>query len=126
MEGGGLSDVGELDGRMERLRGMAVELGHVEDGDGKSREERRSRREGDMRKKMSVEVVKRVLGAPGTLRILLDEEKDEEADKEWTFVRARLDEWEGVKGVAEVKAQCEGIMSTSSSDEDGEENAKDQ
>lgn len=125
--GGGLSDVGELDGRMERLRGMAGSLAGSGEEDGKGREERRRRREGEVKRKMGVEVVKRVLGAPGTLRGLLDEEKDEEAEKEWMFVKAQLEEWDGVKGVAEVKAQCEAIMSTSSSDDDdGDQNEKEQ
>jgi hypothetical protein len=56
------------------------------------------------------ETVKRVLGAPDRLRSFLREQKREEAEKDWAEVEGLLRNWEGVKGVAELRAACEEIM----------------
>lgn len=109
--GGGLSEVGELDGRMDRLRKMASTLGSREQGDVQTRERRRRHRQEASQQKTKVELVKRVLAAPTTLKSLLDEEQDAEAEKEWEYVKTYLETWEDVKGVAQIKAQCESLMS---------------
>lgn len=52
------------------------------------------------------ETVKWVLGAPERLKGLKEQGKDEEVRKEWEEVRGLLDQWEGVKGVDEVRGKC--------------------
>jgi hypothetical protein len=52
------------------------------------------------------ETVKWVLGAPERLKGLKEQGKDEEVRKEWEEVRGLLDQWEGVKGVDEVRRKC--------------------
>ena len=56
------------------------------------------------------ETVKWVLATPERLRGFLSEQKREEAEKDWAEVEALLTNWEGVRGVAELKAACEEIM----------------
>lgn len=118
---GGLSEVSELEGRMKKLGDLANSLGSPGLSDANTREHRRKSREEAIQQRKKSDLVKRVLAAPTTLRSLLDEDKDEEAEAEWTIVRKCLDAWTGVKGVAEIKSQCEAIMNASSDEEDGEE-----
>jgi vacuolar protein sorting-associated protein 51 len=61
----------------------------------------------DRRKQAERETVKWVLGAPDRLTTLLNEGKNEEAEKDWVEVDRLLKKWEGVKGVTEVRAACE-------------------
>lgn len=56
------------------------------------------------------ETVKWVLGTPDRLRRFLSEHKREEAEKDWAEIEKLLTKWEGVKGVAELRAACEEIM----------------
>ncbi|KAK3069060.1 hypothetical protein LTR53_012897 [Teratosphaeriaceae sp. CCFEE 6253] len=67
--------------------------------------------EGRMReKKVQQETVKWVLAAPDGLRRLVDEGKKEEAESQWTEISRLLDQWEGVKGVAQVRRGCEDAL----------------
>lgn len=118
--GGGLSEVGELDGRMDRLRKMTTSLASPEQGDTQARRDRRKCRHEVAQQKTNAELVKRVLAAPNTLQSLLDEEEDAEAEKEWEYVKAYLEAWKDVKGVTEVRTRCESIMSTSLDEEEHE------
>jgi hypothetical protein len=64
---------------------------------------------GDQR--LEKETVMWALGAPVRLEKLLDEEKRQEAEDDWREVRTLLDAWGEVKGVAELRVACEGVMS---------------
>ncbi|CAL5866231.1 uncharacterized protein PFLUO_LOCUS438 [Penicillium psychrofluorescens] len=57
------------------------------------------------------ETVMWVIEAPARLEKLLVEDKREEAAEDWKEVRTLLDAWGDVKGVAEVREACEGVMS---------------
>ncbi|KAF2500661.1 hypothetical protein BU16DRAFT_614383 [Lophium mytilinum] len=67
-------------------------------------------KEGREGKAGAKETVRWVLDAPRRLRDLVDEGKEEEADKEWEIVREVLEKWRGVKGVKEVGMECEAII----------------
>ncbi|KAF2813893.1 uncharacterized protein BDZ99DRAFT_436473 [Mytilinidion resinicola] len=67
-------------------------------------------KEGGEGKQGARETVRWVLDAPRRLRELVDEGKEEEADKEWEVVSAVLEKWRGVKGVKEVGMECEAII----------------
>ena len=56
------------------------------------------------------ETVRWVLGTPRRLRNLMDDEKEEEAAKEWEEVSKILGKWKNVAGVEELKAACESIL----------------
>ncbi|KAK2759813.1 hypothetical protein FQN54_002547 [Arachnomyces sp. PD_36] len=56
------------------------------------------------------DTVKWVLDAPRRLEMLMADGKSEEARSDWGQVKGLLTKWEGVKGVAEVRAACEEIM----------------
>ncbi|XP_014554978.1 hypothetical protein COCVIDRAFT_103623 [Bipolaris victoriae FI3] len=62
------------------------------------------------KKRRQKETVKWVLDTPRRLQILVDQEREEEAEKEWEEVSAILDKWKGVAGVQELRVQCEAIM----------------
>lgn len=62
------------------------------------------------KKRRQKETVKWVLDTPRRLQILVDQEREEEAEKEWEEVSAILDKWKGVAGVQELREQCEAIM----------------
>jgi hypothetical protein len=56
------------------------------------------------------DTVKWVLGAPERLRGLKEQGKEEDMRKEWDEVRGLLEQWEGVKGVDEVRRKCEQVV----------------
>lgn len=56
------------------------------------------------------ETVRWVLGAAKRLEWLVKQGRREEAKEEWQEVEGLLRRWEGVKGVEEVKRECEGVM----------------
>lgn len=56
------------------------------------------------------DTVKYALNTPDRLRRLLREDKREEAEKDWEEIKQLLEKWDGVKGVAELRAACEEIM----------------
>lgn len=55
--------------------------------------------------------VRWILDTPRRLQDLIDQEKDEDADKEWEEVSKILDKWGMVSGVAKLREECEAIMS---------------
>lgn len=63
-----------------------------------------------VRKRKQRETVRWVLDAPKRLGRLLDGEKRVEAEKDWSEIKGLLDKWEGVRGVEEVRAECEKVM----------------
>jgi hypothetical protein len=54
--------------------------------------------------------VRWVLDAPSRLRMLLESDRREEAEKQWKDVSRLLSKWEGTKGVSEVREACMVIM----------------
>lgn len=62
------------------------------------------------KKRTQKETVKWVLDTPRRLRLLIDQERDEDAEKEWEEVSQILDQWKDVAGVKELREECEGIM----------------
>lgn len=68
------------------------------------------------KKRRQKQTVKWVLDTPRRLQILVDQERQEEAEKEWEQVSSILEQWEGVTGVDELREECEAIMH----DEDSE------
>lgn len=106
-DGKGLTEVGKLEAQMEGLRMTVRELAGPEDSsDAAERAARKKAKERNRQK----EVVKWVIGAPTRFRQMLDEEKTEEAEKQWAVVRGYLDHWTGVSGVSELRRTCEDIM----------------
>jgi len=62
------------------------------------------------RKLKQQETVRWVLGTPGRLRDLMDQEQEEEAAKEWEEVSKILDKWNHVAGGEDLRAACESIL----------------
>ncbi|KAF2018287.1 hypothetical protein BU24DRAFT_168004 [Aaosphaeria arxii CBS 175.79] len=62
------------------------------------------------RKRSRRDTVQWVLDTPRRLSALVDEDKEEEAEKEWAEVSKILDKWKGVPGVDDLRQQCEEIM----------------
>jgi vacuolar protein sorting-associated protein 51 len=97
-------------------------MGYIADTARELSREGEAQRRGSVDRKGSMEkdkkeTVRWVLGAPRRLRDLLDAGKREEAEREWKDVRGLLDRWEGVKGVQEVKRECEGVMEPMAAEE---------
>lgn len=121
-QGGGLSEVGELEGKIEKLRSMVRDITNVKNEEEMRAEAevRRQRREEKERQEKR-DLVKWVLAAPARLRRMIEEDKDEEADKEWEIVKTYLDAWEGVKGVDRVRKACEDVMQQSDVEDENED-----
>ncbi|KAK2858432.1 hypothetical protein FQN49_004735 [Arthroderma sp. PD_2] len=51
-----------------------------------------------------------VLGTPKRLKLLLDSGKRAEAESDWSEIRSLLSKWDGVKGVNELRAECEMLV----------------
>ena len=76
----------------------------------KTSEERR-RPDGDAEEKgRQRETVRWILAAPRRLSGLVEAGRREEAVRDWREVRGLLGEWEGVRGVDEVREACEEVM----------------
>lgn len=56
------------------------------------------------------QLVRWVLDAPERLQKMRQEGHIESARKEWEQVKTHLADWEGVKGVDQVKEECEEVM----------------
>lgn len=54
--------------------------------------------------------VRWVLDAPGRLRMLMENNQREEAEKQWTDVSKLLAKWNGVRGVDEIRKACSATM----------------
>ncbi|KAF7714852.1 Uncharacterized protein PECH_000019 [Penicillium ucsense] len=63
------------------------------------------------------DTVRWVLSAPGRLEKLIEAGKQGEADQDWDEVKHLLEAWREVKGVAEVRAACERVMTKSIEEE---------
>jgi len=62
------------------------------------------------KKRKQKETVRWVLDTPRRLQIMVEQEREEEAEKEWEEVSRILDKWKGVAGVQELRKRCEAIM----------------
>lgn len=62
------------------------------------------------RKRKQRDTVRWVLDTPRRLQELVDQDKEEEAEKEWREVNKLLANWKGVSGVQELQEQCEEIL----------------
>ncbi|KAL1968237.1 hypothetical protein VTN77DRAFT_2072 [Rasamsonia byssochlamydoides] len=82
----------------------------IREGEEQSRRVQEAKSAGADGKTAERETVKWVLGTPDRLRNFLSQQKREEAEKDWAEVEKLLSRWEGVKGVAELRAACEEIM----------------
>lgn len=69
-----------------------------------------SEREAVAKKQQQKQTVRWVLDTPRRLRGLLQEERDEEAEKDWGEVSSILDGWNGIAGVKELREECGDIM----------------
>jgi uncharacterized Zn finger protein (UPF0148 family) len=64
----------------------------------------------ETKKRNQKETVRWVLDTPRRLQELVDQDKEEEADKDWEEVSKILEKWKGVSGVQELRQQCEEIL----------------
>ncbi len=99
---GGLDGVEALQENMAALEGMVRTLG-PEDVDEEGRERRSRRKER--------QVVRWVLDAPDRIASMVEKGKREDAEMDFARVKRILDDWEGVRGVEEVRRQCQQAMS---------------
>jgi hypothetical protein len=72
------------------------------------------------RKRKQKETVRWVLDTPRRLQHLVDEEKEEEAEREWQEVSRILAKWAHVPGVETLKQQCEAILQGSDEEDESE------
>lgn len=84
-----------LSASMHERPGKAKTEVRVEIDDGKSKER---------------DTVRWVLDTPRRLREMLDDDREEEAEKEWVDVKRILEKWKGVGGVEELWEECEEIF----------------
>lgn len=61
-------------------------------------------------KERQKDTVRWVLGAPDRLKELKEQGKEDEMGREWDEVKGLLEQWEGVKGVYEVRRKCEEVV----------------
>lgn len=62
------------------------------------------------KKRKQQDTVRWVLDTPRRLQTMMDQERQEEAEKDWEEISTILDKWKGVAGVQEIREQCEAIM----------------
>jgi vacuolar protein sorting-associated protein 51 len=100
-----------LRGRMAGLEESVRSLG----SEGRSAED-----EGQRKRRKERETVKKVLEAPTRIEELVRSGQREEAEMEWARTKRWLDAWNGVKGVDEVRKQCQEIITrTTRTSEEG-------
>lgn len=63
-----------------------------------------------VRRRHEKDTVRWVLDTPRRLQSLIDEDREDEADKDWEEVTKILDRWQGINGVKELRTRCEEIM----------------
>lgn len=97
-----VGDLEKLQPAVEGIGRIAEELDKLrrsDGGEGVSRKEKQKR-----------ELVRWVVGAPARFERYLEEGMREEMESEWRDVSNALDKWHGVKGVEEIRSNCEEIM----------------
>ena len=68
--------------------------------------------EAQVRQRDQKTTVRWVLDAPTRLRVLLENDQKDEAEKQWAEVSNLLSKWDGVRGVSEVRQACMDNMRT--------------
>lgn len=112
--GAAQSNTSDLAG-MHALDSLGKAVAHVADtarslaGDVKESEKRSL--ENSRRRQRELQAVKALLQAPETLRVLIEDGKNDEAESRWREVNALLGKWSAVKGTKEIKESCEKFMS---------------
>ena len=96
--------VGRIAAMAERIVGPAKASGGQEKEDGTSHNTSKTD------KQRQLATVRWVLAAPERIKSLQDSGKQDEASDEWREIKDILTKWKDVKGVSEVKEQCEKIM----------------
>jgi vacuolar protein sorting-associated protein 51 len=77
--------------------------------------------EAESRRNNEKETVRWVLDTPRRLQALIDQDKEEEAEKEWAEVKSILVKWKRVAGVQELAQQCEEILQEEEEDDEDED-----
>ena len=96
--------VGRIATMAEGIVGPAKAHASHEKEDGISQSSSRTDKQGQ------VATVRWVLAAPERFKSLQDSGQQNEAANEWKEIKDILTKWKDVKGVGEVKEQCEKIM----------------
>ena len=97
------------------LAGLGINVqGDAADGEAKADVEKRERRARER------ETVRWVLDTPRRLRRLLDEERVEEARKDWDEISATLEKWTTVAGAEQLRLTCEAILNADESESGSE------
>lgn len=105
--------VARIAGMAEGIAGAAAVAAAARDsrsGGGQGEEMNEAEMQSLERKQQQQAAVRWVLGTPSRLKSLRDDGKQEEAAGDWEEVKSLLQEWEGVRGVNEVRDQCECLM----------------
>jgi vacuolar protein sorting-associated protein 51 len=112
MEEGTVGDVKEVEGRVGGIVGVVATLGGRGDVD--------VRRKGEKEEKDRREVVRWVVEAPQRWSGVIGDGREAEAIEEWRVVKKILGKWEGMRGVDEVRKSCEEVMSTATTQQNGD------
>lgn len=113
----GLARMKGLEDKLDRLMGGFGDLvGKKDMSEADARRARIQQRRTRQEEQKQRELVSWVLSAPQRLQDLIDEDKRDEAEKEWEDVQAILDKWQGVKGVHEVRDACNKALEQESDD----------
>ena len=112
MEEGTAGDVKEVEGRVEGIVGVVETLGSRRDAD--------VRRKGRKEENDKREVVRWIVEAPQRWREIIGDGREAEAMEEWSVVKDIVGKWDGVRGVDEVLQRCEEVMSTVTTQPNGD------
>jgi hypothetical protein len=96
------------DSHQSKEEGLGISIRVEQDEKNKAEVEKKRRQQ---------DTVRWVLDTPRRLQVMIDQDQDEQAEKEWDEVSRVLDKWKGVTGVQELKEQCEAIMQEEDEDD---------
>ena len=102
-------NVGSLEKLQPAVEGIARMAAYLDRGR-KSGAGGHDGRESLRAEKQKREAVRWVVGAPGRFEGYVEEGQMEEMKSEWKSISKTLDKWQGVKGVDEIRINCEQIM----------------
>ena len=98
-----LEGVEKLGEKLDCLLKIVKDLGPVQREDTQRLVEARER-------KRQKETVKWALDAPNRLQAMIEKGQKTEAAKEYDSIKALLDQWNGVDGVDELRAECARVI----------------
>ncbi|KAL9096390.1 MAG: hypothetical protein Q9165_001387 [Trypethelium subeluteriae] len=90
----------------EKTKGVRREV----ERSGRDRSGPKGNEDEDEGKRRARETVRWVVDAPGRMRSLIARGKRGDAERQWEEVGGLLEKWDGVKGVEEVRKQCEDVF----------------